>query len=694
MPVSIGPGWKVGGGWSMGSGGAAPPPPPAVTDPYFMYNSLLLTGDGTNNSQNNTFLDSSTNNFAVTRAGNTTQGTFSPYGADWSNYFNGSDAYWKQASSANYILGTNDFTLECWFNPGDTTANMRRLFGVGYGGNGGSHGNSWELLFWGTESPTGQIGLNRYDGSTGTSWNTTGVTITAGQWYHIAVSRTGGVLKVFVNGTAYYSAANTFNFTQVTYGGNTELWCGLGYYGPAGGLSGPRYLNGYLSNIRIINGTGIYSSNFTPPTAPLTAVANTQLLAAQSNRFVDNSANAQAITTGGSPSTQGFSPFSPSAAYDTSTIGGSGYFDGAGDFLTAPANTAFNLGTGDFTIECWVYLTNSTATTQSIMGIGDTGTTNDIQLWYNNAANKITFNVYGNPRFDSSSTVTTGNWIHLACTRASGTFKLFINGAQEATGSLGNNLSNNVLVIGRPYASLPNNEYFYGYISNLRIVKGTAVYTSAFTPPTTPVTAISGTSVLTNFTNAGIIDNAMMNDLETIGNAQISTTQSKFGSSSMYFDGTGDYLSISNNRILDQIGDYTYECWYYRAGTGTGGMDILCLKNVSDMLYMFVDQTTFKFGINRHNTGTLFNGTTVTATNTWYHVAMCRSGSTVRLFVNGIQEGSTSYSTNVAGSAQTYIAGFPTGYSMNGYIDDLRVTKGYARYTANFTPPTAALPTY
>ena len=251
---------------------------PFPRDPQFKNVTMLLHGDGTSGAQNNTFLDSSASPLTITRNGNTTQGTFSPYGANWSNYFNGSDAYWKQASSANYILGTNDFTLECWINVNSTSVTMRRLFGIGYGANGGSHGTSWEIQYTGSESPVGQINVSRYDGSTVTAYATSGATIVAGQWHHIAVSRTGGNLRIFVDGVAYYNAANTFNFTQVTYGGNTELWTGLGYYGPAGGLGGPRYFGGYMSNIRIINGTGIYSSNFTPSTTPLTAITNTQLL--------------------------------------------------------------------------------------------------------------------------------------------------------------------------------------------------------------------------------------------------------------------------------------------------------------------------------------------------------------------------------------------------------------------------------
>ena len=98
-----------------GSGGGG-----STNDPNFNQVSLLLHGDGTNGAQNNTFLDSSTNNFTVTRNGNTTQGTNTPFSQAagyWSNYFNGSSTYLNAGISSAYTFGTGDFTVECWVYP-------------------------------------------------------------------------------------------------------------------------------------------------------------------------------------------------------------------------------------------------------------------------------------------------------------------------------------------------------------------------------------------------------------------------------------------------------------------------------------------------------------------------------------------------------------------------------------------------
>jgi hypothetical protein len=97
----------------------------------------------------------------------------------------------------------------------------------------------------------------------------------------------------------------------------------------------------------------------------------------------------------------------------------------------------------------------------------------------------------------------------------------------------------------------------------LRLVKGTAVYSGAtLTVPTTPLTAITNTSLLLDFTNAGIFDAATINDGQTVGNAQVSTTVAKFGTTSMSFDGTGDWLTIIDKPELRfGTAPFTVEGW-------------------------------------------------------------------------------------------------------------------------------------
>ena len=641
-----------------------------ASDPYFMYNSLLLPGNGSNGAQNNTFLDGSTNNFTITRAGNTTQGTFSPYGPNWSTFF-GSANYISAPSNAAFGFGTGDFTVEAWVFPNQAYTTYNYIWATGV-----SNGLVFYVL-------GGVLYVRNYGNadilasSTAPALNT---------WTHVAATRSGTTLRIFVNGVQTGTTTNSTNFAT-----------GSGIVGNDGTNAAPWL--GYISNMRVVKGTAVYTSNFTPSTTPLTAISGTSILTCQSNRFIDNSSNAFAITVSGAPTIQRYSPFSPGSAYSTSTIGGSGYFDGTGDYLSAPSNAAFAFGTGDFTFECWVY--TSSATNQMIFDTVQPnqsgGGTNRFFVYIS-----TTQTVISGPATNtqtSSNTIKLGAWNHIVVVRSASTRTTYINGVSGGSAAYTNDLSSTYATIGLD-AAASGTIIMNGYISNLRVVKGTAVYTSAFTPPTAPVTAISGTSLLLNYTNAGIIDNTMINNLETVGNAQISTAQSKFGSGSMYFDGTGDYLTIPSTPNLAFSGNFTCECWLY----------LLAYPANSNAMYImdFRNGSTNNFGFGVIGIGGVAKpymfvgagpvdatGTTTLSLNTWYNIAVVRSGSTVTYYLNGVSNATFTTSFSQAATGVTIGARYTgTMEYVNGYIDDLRITNGYARYTTTFTPATSAFPTY
>jgi hypothetical protein len=189
-----------------------------------------------------------------------------------------------------------------------------------------------------------------------------------------------------------------------------------------------------------------------------------------------------------------------------------------------------------------------------------------------------------------------------------------------------------------------------------------------------------------------------------VGNAQISTAQSKFGGASIAFDGTGspmDRLSIPAGTVDLQFGaqDFTIECWIYRLDTNTASVAV-SQSNLSTPA-----GTGWGFFISSITTSDVFIGGiryTVTSPdpsiNTWAHIAFTRSGGTFRSFLNGTIVGTnTALGTNALNDGATNnpntIGGFNNNTNgLNGYIDDFRITKGIARYTANFTPPTAPFP--
>jgi hypothetical protein len=517
------------------------------------------------------------------------------------------------------------------------------------------------------------------------------------QWNHVAVVRSGGTHTIYVNGVSVATGTNAGN---PSYFSSNPIY--IASYQDDSTLS----FRGYISNLRVVNGTAVYNSAFTPSTSPLTAITNTSLLTCQSNRFKDNSSNAFTITPSGNAAVTSFSPFAPLAEYSAVSNGGSGYFDGNGDYLTVANGAGLQLGSGNFTIEFWFYAFNFN--TDYFFLIGNSGSSNENNYSYVFASNGSKQMVYA---LSSNGTswnllntsmgieLTANNWNHIALVRNGSSILPYVNGVLGTTQTISASLYSltSPVYIGS-VANLYS--YFPGYISNMRILKGTALYTSTFTPPTSPLTAITNTSLLLNFTNASIIDSTAKNNLETVGDAQVSTSVKKFGTGSMAFDGTGDYLSIPHQDILNfGSSNFTIECWvypvsnsaaqciYYKSESNTTGI-LLMLNNVSAGKVNFYSGNGSSWYVQIDSSSTI-------SLNTWTHLAATRNGSTWTIWINGTSSGTATSSTNPTSTTELAKVGrFYTAipFDFNGYIDDLRITKGVARYTAAFTPPAAQLP--
>lgn len=175
------------------------------------------------------------------------------------------------------------------------------------------------------------------------------------------------------------------------------------------------------------------------------------------------------------------------------------------------------------------------------------------------------------------------------------------------------------------------------------------------------------------------------------GNAQIDTAQKKFGVSSLLFDGTGDFVTGNGSSdFAFGTGDYTVDAWIRLNALGQRHVIYDNRPNSADgpMFYVETDNKLHLVVV-----GTVITGSTTLTTGVWYHVALTRSAGNTRLFLNGIQEGSTwvaSTNFDVGGSRPIFGAnGGNTAEAMNGWIDEMHVVKGAALWTANFTPPTS-----
>jgi hypothetical protein len=231
-------------------------------------------------------------------------------------------------------------------------------------------------------------------------------------------------------------------------------------------------------------------------------------------------------------------------------------------------------------------------------------------------------------------------------------------------------------------------------------------------PPTDPDFASVSLLLHGDGTNGSttITDNSPSPKTVTaVGNAQISTAQSKFGGASIAFDGNGDYLTVPDNADFEfGSGNFTVEMWIYpTSGTNTfrcfvaksnrnsgGGQgSFICQISNANKLQMLFDKDA---------TGDTWDidvqGTTTVALNTWHHIAVVRSGNVFTAYLNGVSEATATSSIALVDNAQLLVIG-ALGYTsppfvslFTGYIDELRITKGISRYNAAFTPPTAPFP--
>jgi hypothetical protein len=667
---------------------------PSTTPLTAIANTSLLT------CQSNRFIDNSPNSLTLTKAGDVSVQAFDPFGSvpeavpiSYSNYFDGTGDGLTMSSNTALDILNGSYTIECWFNASalsGTHAIVSKYIddfapSIGY--------------YISVSSTTITVFLS---GSTARSYS-----FSTNVWYHLAVSVINNVGTVYVNGQA---VGATFN-AGVDNATNKSLAIGF-----RNGFSPGLYFNGHISNLRILKGTGLYTSNFTPSTTPLTAVANTSLLTCQSTTMIDNSTNNFTLTAAGDVKPRIFNAFgytTQSATSYTPTIhGGSVYFDSTGDNLVTPAGTVGTFGTSPFTIEFWMYSVD----TASVLIRQDAAGTPNWALLITSG------NIYWQNGYEASSlyylalsSLTTdpvvNAWTHVAITRnAANQLRFWINGIAQTPydGDTNNYNTTSAIRIGQGSYG----EYSNSYLSDVRITKGTAIYTSNFIPPTQKLTPIANTSLLLNFTNAGIIDQHGSNVIETLGDAKISTAVKKYGNASIYFDGSGDYLYAAPNlNYAMGSGDFTIEFWYYPVSQNPAwNPNIMGNYNATWTTNKWafhaphsVAAGKYSFWVNNYvNNAPILASTSNITNGAWVHLAITRSGSTWRMFVNGTIEATATSSAALDGGTAASMDGFYVGanfYSgeggryINAYIDDLRITKGYARYTANFTAPTAALTT-
>jgi hypothetical protein len=298
---------------------------------------------------------------------------------------------------------------------------------------------------------------------------------------------------------------------------------------------------------------------------------------------------------------------------------GSLSFNGTSQYLTIGSpGTAFDMGSGDFTIEAWIYVTSTAVAAKQIFSVWGSASPNAYQF-YLRTNNRLIWQIYTSNSPDTAGLDITPNiWTHVAWSKSGTTCYLFINGTlQDTTTGVTNTASGSgTPTVGR---SAGSGEFWPGYITDLRVVKGTALYTASFTPPTTPPTAVSGTSLLLNVTSsATYITDSSTNNFTLTNNGTV--TYSSFSPlpslavSRQISDGTLQVTTAFDEFTGAPVVDTSLQLWLDSGqtisypGTGSTWTDLSGQSNTGTL------NNTPTFSPTVGGGTFLFNGTNQTAT--------------------------------------------------------------------------------
>lgn len=604
--------------------------------------------------------------------------------------FDGTGDYLTAPDHADWDFGTGDFTLECWarFNTVTSTFFIER--GVGAGDD------------FGLRHSTGASALDIY--VNGVLYRLTTWTAVANRWYHIAASRSGTSLRGFIDGVQV-------NATQVS---SDNVSSARGITVGAGNSGATEPLNGWMKNVRISN-IARYTAAFipTPVHTLLTNDANTKLLllgdeSVGATTFVDSETTPKTLTTFGNTILQSITAESNKTKlllhFDTpatAPLAPAIRFDGTGDSLTVPVSTDWRLGTGDFTLEGWFRF--NTVASSFLIDVGGGLSDGGVYLVLASAGTALETVIAGTTITSSPSISPIANrWYHFAVTRHNGQVRFFSDGNQ-----LGNSTANTGIIlptvngaqIGKAYHSSASQ--LNGWSKNVRISR-VARYVASFTPSQDGFISDSDTLLLVkgdenNGATSFVDSSSFARTITTIGDTKISyeedhrsnvfkdssITDDTALTSAIRFDGSGaEALTLADHADWDFPADFTIEAWIRVVSFSPNQFCIVDRNNsLSYSLVMSSSQLAFYV-----SNALVSQYSFVPILNRWYHVALSRSGTIIKLFLDGEQVDSDTYNTAISFADVLNVGNIANGSQpSNGWIRNLRISNS-ARYTTSFVP--------
>jgi hypothetical protein len=646
--------------------------------------------------------DSAGDVIGTTETGSPYASTFTPYrSGGYSLYFSGAEAG-KITSADNGIfdcVANDNMTIEFWLYPKNLNSSTSGDLYIGQGG------NLWIATDWSAGGVSAnKIGVAYWD----RSWNAINSTTTVvnDQWYHVAMTYDGTNIKLYLDGQLEATSgswAGYANSESQAIGG----WTSNGYV-----------TEKYMTDIRVSHSIR-YTGNFTPPArGTLANDSNTKSLFG-SAAVKDDGSSAPAWSFGAAIRTIPFGPddYSPWADSD----GGAIHIE-KGEFIQYTSDTAaggisnFGTSTNYGTLECWVYITDYPSTYQgTIWGKGGSSLSGGYWLGLEVSPDgTLRCAVNSNYNSVTGMIITTealvkDQWYHLALVTNTTTWTVYINGkaSGSVTPSAWTSNSEQAIYSGRLAYDTNAGRQWAGLISNLKISTSTSSYSTKYTGAFTTYDMIAPTwdsdtaLLLTGANDANMYDATGGNHLRPEGDPQSSTTQRKFDtSSSVYFDGN-DRLRLAmdgtyGHRLTTAefgTSDWTVEGWIYPTAGSSQYIwgDVASSGANSSASHFVLYNSTGITAYNYTNGNVTLTGTETAAAETWHHIAVTREGSTFRLFVNGVLDTSATNANAMNNTSVDYAIGGVGDFAsyFTGYIQDFRITKGKARYTATFTPPTA-----
>ena len=406
------------------------------------------------------------------------------------------------------------------------------------------------------------------------------------------------------------------------------------------------------------------------------------------------------------------------ASLDFSTVkfgDGSCAFDGTNDYLLIDDDSDLEFGANDFTIDFWFY-----PTAESRMGLWHSSYgadysfgidyhyqgTRNINIWASsNGSSWDLINADPGGNGIGSTSLTLNAWNHIAIVRNGNTWMTFINGTKDIDITVSGTVidkSASKIIGGWWDGSYDLN----GYLDEYR-VSNTARWISNFTVPSSEYDNDSDTKLLLHFTSPFIDDSDSTHNVSAIGNVQLDTAQKKFGTASILYDGTEDYLSIADSDDwYFGSNNFTIDFWIrFNSIPSDDYAIVMAQKEPADydhrLNFFFENRnsqnnTGFNFYL-RDNASDIIllkeaNGNASDySTGTWYHIAVVRNGNTWTMYRDGTSVDSDTVADDYPNfaSAPLTIGGEPTeGKYLDGWMDEIRIQNGEAYWTSNFTPPT------